>query len=54
MWWNDVVKNLVERRKIPWKVLGARDEAAKERCMNTYKEEKERFKGVYLYQRIRG
>ena len=41
--WNDMVKAAVERKK----VLGAKDEAAKERCMKVYKR-KERLKGEYI------
>ena len=34
VWWNDVVNNATERKETAWKeVLGARDEVAKERCM---------------------
>ena len=36
----DEVKTAVERKE----VLGARDEAAKERCMEPYKEEKRKVK----------
>ena len=36
MWWNEEVKTETGRKE----VLGARDEVAKERCMETYKEEK--------------
>ena len=35
--WNDMVKAAVERKK----VLGAKDEAAKERCMKVYKRKRE-------------
>ena len=37
MWWNDVIKAAVNRKEAAWKVLGARDEIAKERFMKTYK-----------------
>ena len=34
VWWNDEVKAQVERKEVAWKeVLGARNETAKERCM---------------------
>ena len=40
VWWNDQVKAAVERKEDPWKdVLGAREEDARERCLETYKEE---------------
>ena len=38
-----MVKAAVERKEAAWKeVLGAKDEAAKDRCMETYKEDIER------------
>ena len=41
---------MVERKEGAWKeVLGARDEVAKERCMETYKEEKRKVKKC-IYQ----
>ena len=41
MWWNDALKAVIKRKEDAWKqVLGARDEAAKERCMEAYREEK--------------
>ena len=39
-WWNNQVKVAVERKE----VLGARDEDAKERCLEVYKEEKKKVK----------
>ena len=48
--WNDEVKTAVERKEIAWKkVLGAIDEAAKERCIKTYKGEKRKVKRC-IYQ----
>ena len=36
-----MVKDAVERKEVAWReVLGARDEVAKDRCMEAYKEEK--------------
>ena len=35
VWWNDQVKAAVIRKE----VLGARDEDARERCLEAYKEE---------------
>ena len=40
VWWNDVVKSAVERKE----VLGLRDEVAKDRCIEIYKEEKRKVK----------
>ena len=41
MWWNDDLKAVIKIKEDAWKqVLGARDEAAKERCMEAYREEK--------------
>ena len=45
VWWNDVVNHVVERKE----VLGGTDEAAKERCIEAFKEEKRKFKR-YIYQ----
>ena len=40
MWWNDQVKAAVKRKEDAWKeVLGAKDEVARERCLEVYKEE---------------
>ena len=37
--WNDVVKPAVKRKEAAWKkILGARDEVAKEICMESYKD----------------
>ena len=45
MLWNDEVKAAVRRKEAAWKkVLGARDEDAKERCLEIYKEEKRKVK----------
>ena len=45
MWWKDTVKAGVERKE----VFGARNEAAKERCIETHKEWKGKFK-MCIYQ----
>ena len=51
VWWNGVVKDAIERKEAAWrKVLGVRDEVAKDRCMMVYKGEKEdksRYKCEY-------
>ena len=45
VWWNDVVKDGVERKEAAWKeVLGAKDEVAKERCAEVSKKEKRNVK----------
>ena len=42
---NGNVKGTVKRKEPAWKmVVGARDEAAKERCMEAYREEKRMVK----------
>ena len=43
-----MVKAVVERVEAAWKVLGARDEVAKERCMKPYREEKRKVKSIYI------
>ena len=40
VWWNDQVKAAVKRKE----VLGARDEDARERSLEVYKEEKRKVK----------
>ena len=46
MWWNDALI----RKEDAWKqVLGARDEAAKLRRMEAYREDKRKDKEVYTY-----
>ena len=48
---DDVVKVAVERKWCAWKnVLGVKDEAANEKCMEVYKEEKRKVKGC-IYKR---
>ena len=42
MWWNDQVKAAVKRKEDAWKVLGTRDEDARERRLEVYKEEKKK------------
>ena len=45
VWWDNQVKAVVKRKEDAWKeVLGARDEVARERCLETYKEEKRKVK----------
>ena len=45
VWWNEALKAVIKRKEDVWKqVLGARDESAKGRCMEVYKEEKRREK----------
>ena len=47
-------KAAVERKEAAWKeVLEARDEVAKDRCMEIYKEEKRKVKGC-IYQSKNG
>ena len=37
VWWNDQVKAAVKRKEDAWnEVLGARDEDARERCLEAY------------------
>ena len=41
MWWISEVKAAVKGKKVAWKeVLEARDEEAKERCMEAYKQKR--------------
>ena len=50
MWWNDEVKVAVRRKKAASKKeLGARDEDAKQRCLEVYEEEKRKVKRC-IYQ----
>ena len=45
MWWNDEVKATIRRKEAAWKeVLATSDEEAKERCMESYREEKKKVK----------
>ena len=45
VWWNDEAKSAVRRKESAWKeVLAASNEEAKERCMETYREEKRNIK----------
>ena len=44
--WNNEVKTVVRRKEAAWKVLGARDEEAKERCIEAYR--RKSLKGVYI------
>ena len=49
VWWNDEVKAAVRRMEAAWKeVLTASDEEAKERSMESYREEKRKVKR-YIY-----
>ena len=44
-WWNDEIKAAVRRKEAASKrVLAASDEETKERCMETYREEKREVK----------
>ena len=44
-WWNDEVKAAVKRKEDGWKeLMGARDEDARERCLEVNKEEKRKVK----------
>ena len=48
MWWNDQLKAALKRKEDVWKeVLGTRDEVAKERCWEVYKEEKKVKRCIY-------
>ena len=48
MCWNDEGKAAFEKKETDCKeVLGARDETAKERCMEVYKKEKEVKRCIY-------
>ena len=41
VWWNNQVKGEVKRMEATWKeVLGDREEEAKERCLEVYKEKR--------------
>ena len=45
VWWNYEVITAIKRKEAAWKeMLGARDEDAKERCLDVYKEEKIKVK----------
>ena len=45
VWWNDGVKPAVRRKEVAWNErLGASDEKAKERCMETYREGRRKVK----------
>ena len=45
VWWNDQVKAAVKRKEDAWKeMLGARDEDAREMCLEVYKEKKGKIK----------
>ena len=44
VWWNDEIKAAVRRKETAWKVLEARNEEPKERCMEVYREEKRKVK----------
>ena len=52
VWWNDQVIATVKRKEDAWKE-GARDEDARERCLEVCKEEKKKVKR-YIYQSKRG
>ena len=45
VWWNDEVKTTVKRKEESWKeVLGDKDEDAKQRCLEVWKEKEEEKK----------
>ena len=47
VWWNDEIKAAVRRKESAWKVvLAASDEETKERCMETYREQKRKVKNA--------
>ena len=51
VWLKGVLRATVERKRkeAAWKeVLGAREEVAKERCMEAYKEERQMLKDVFI------
>ena len=49
VWWKDELKAACRRKEAAWKeVLAASGEEAKERCIEAYREEKRRPKGVYI------
>ena len=49
MWWKDQVKAAVEEEDAWKEVLGARDEDARKRCLEVYKEEQRKVKRC-IYQ----
>ena len=50
MWWNDHVKAAVKRKEDAWKVLGAKNEDAREMCLEVYKKNLEMLKGAFIMQ----
>ena len=47
----DKVKAVIMRKEVAWReMLGARDEAAKERCLEVYKKEKRKVKRLIYSQ----
>ena len=44
---NDIVNAAFERKEVAWKVLGTRDEAARERCTEVYKIKREYKRFIY-------
>ena len=37
IWWNNKVKAIVKTKENAWKISGVRDEDAKGRCLDVYK-----------------
>ena len=51
MWWTDEIKASVKRKGAVWKMLTTGDEEGKERCMETYREDKRKVKRcIQVYQ----
>ena len=45
VWWNNKINAAVRRKEAAWKkVLAARNEETKERCMEAYRKEKRKVK----------
>ena len=52
VWWNYEVKALVRRKESAWKgVLAASEEETKDRCMETYREEKRKVKRFIIQRK---
>ena len=48
VWWSDQAKAAVKRKEDARKVLGDRDEDARESCLEVYKKKRERLKGAFI------